>query len=712
MKKFLKAAALTTLFIVTSLFVAAIIYFNVVTKDITLELEKLSQKPSLTVLDNDNGIITEGGYVAYDEIPSDLINAFVAVEDKRFLKHKGIDVKRMFGAAIANVKNGSVRQGASTITQQLIKNTHLTSEKSIDRKLKEIKLALMLERKLSKEEILERYLNVIYFGNGIYGVKDACRSFFGKELNELTLDECAAIAGVVKSPLNYSPMINAENSKKRRDLILRLMKEENYISENEYNSYIKKELVVADMKNADISKIYLSNALYEASRILGISEQNLVRSNYKIATYYQKEEQQYLKSSVNGIVSDLKNFDDNNALCILTDNETAGIKAIYSDKTVNIFTLRRQAGSTIKPLAVYLPALENGIVAPASVFDDSKRDFGCYSPSNYGEVYYGNISIRKAVEVSSNIVAVDVLSALGIDNSKRFLSKIGIDIDDNGLSLALGGTNKGFTPAELIGGYRVIAKQGEYSPITAIRAIYDENGRIIYSHEKKSTLAAEKSGAYLMTDILKNVAKSGTAKKLSSLPYDVAAKTGTVSHPADKNKNSDAYNISFTEDNTLFVSMYGTLENNITGGSLPTIIARNVYGQLYDDHYPSDFKMPEGVEYKTFDAENYLSNGKILLSSGENTIRDIFDTRYLPQDKLPVESDVEIELNGDEITIKGISGTDIIIYKINFFGEKSLYSEIIDSEDIYTARLRPNFFDSYEIEIRYNGNTIKSYIID
>ena len=126
----------------------------------------------------------------------------------------------------------------------------------------------------------------------------------------------------------------------------------------------------------------------------------------------------------------------------------------------------------------------------------------------------------------------------------------------------------------------------------------------------------------------------------------------------------------------------------------------------------SDFKMPEGVEYKTFDAENYLSNGKILLSSGENTIRDIFDTRYLPQDKLPVESDVEIELNGDEITIKGISGTDIIIYKINFFGEKSLYSEIIDSEDIYTARLRPNFFDSYEIEIRYNGNTIKSYIID
>ncbi len=361
MKKFLKAAALTTLFIVTSLFVAATIYFNVVTKDITLELEKLSQKPSLTVLDNDNGIITEGGYVAYDEIPSDLINAFVAVEDKRFFKHKGIDVKRMFGAAIANVKNGSVRQGASTITQQLIKNTHLTSEKSIDRKLKEIKLALMLERKLSKEEILERYLNVIYFGNGIYGVKDACRSFFGKELNELTLDECAAIAGVVKSPLNYSPMINAENSKKRRDLILRLMKEENYISENEYNSYIKKELVVADMKNADISKIYLSNALYEASRILGISEQNLVRSNYKIATYYQKEEQQYLKSSVNGIVSDLKNFDDNNALCILTDNETAGIKAIYSDKTVNIFTLRRQAGSTIKPLAVYLPALENGI---------------------------------------------------------------------------------------------------------------------------------------------------------------------------------------------------------------------------------------------------------------------------------------------------------------------------------------------------------------
>ena len=187
---------------------------------------------------------------------------------------------------------------------------------------------------------------------------------------------------------------------------------------------------------------------------MGISEQNLVRSNYKIATYYQKEEQQYLKSSVNGIVSDLKNFDDNNALCILTDNETAGIKAIYSDKTVNI---------------------ENGIVAPASVFDDSKRDFGCYSPSNYGEVYYGNISIRKAVEVSSNIVAVDVLSALGIDNSKRFLSKIGIDIDDNGLSLALGGTNKGFTPAELIGGYRVIAKQGEYSPITAIRAIYDED---------------------------------------------------------------------------------------------------------------------------------------------------------------------------------------------------------------------------------------------
>lgn len=712
MKKFFLGVTFSLLFIITALFISTAIYFNVITQDITLELEKLSQKPSLTVLDSDENIITDGNYVQYNDIPTDLINAFVAVEDKRFFSHKGVDVKRMFGAMLANVKSGSVKQGASTITQQLIKNTHLTSEKSIERKLKEIKLAIMLEKKLSKEEILERYLNVIYFGNGIYGIKDAGRSFFGKKLNELTTDECAVIAGVVKSPLNYSPIQNVKNAKKRRDLILKLMKDEHYIDEHKYNLCINRELVANDMTNADISKGYVSNALYEASQILQMSEQELVKSNYKIVTYYSKECQEYLKNSVDGVTSNIKDDKNTNSLCILTDNNSGGVNAIYSSEIVNIFTSRRQAGSTIKPLAVYLPALESGLISPASVFNDTKRNFGDYSPSNYGDSYYGNISVREAIKSSSNIVAVDALSTLGINNSKAFLSKIGININDNGLSIALGGTSAGLTPIELIGGYVAIAKYGEYAPITTIREIYDGNGKIVYSHNKNFAKIAEQSSSYLMIDMLKSTAKSGTSKKLSSLPYSIAAKTGTVSHPSDKNKNSDAYNISFTSANTLFVSMYGILDNNITGGSLPTITARNVYEQLYNQTYPDDFEIPEGVELLTFDKESYLNDGRILLSNGDNTINELFDTRYIPKEKLISESDVNIEEDNGKIILENVGGMDVSIYKVDFFGHKSLCFEIINSDDIFETELKPNIFESYEIKISYNGKIIKYYIIE
>ncbi|MDY2971571.1 MAG: transglycosylase domain-containing protein, partial [Eubacteriales bacterium] len=387
-----------------------------------------------TVFSDINGNNVEGfknSFAQYSELPDNLKNAVVAVEDKRFYKHKGVDTIRIFGAIRNNLKGGSL-EGASTITQQLVKNTHLTQEKSIKRKLNEIKIAKQLEKEYSKDDILTSYLNVSYFGGGLYGVKSAAKGIFNKNLSSLTLSECAVLAGILKNPSKYSPVASVENATKRRNVVLSLMKNQNLITDAEYNS-AKNEKISVDL-NAIYSNTqsYVESASFEAAGILNVSVGSVLSGGYKIETFLNPDYQACLTEVLgnpnfyvlnkNGVRAD--------GLSIIVDNKNMGVSAYFSTKKRNIYDFYRPFGSTAKPVVIYAPALSKNVVSPATPVLDMKTDFNGYMPKNYNEHYLGWTDVRAAIMTSSNVVAVKTYNALGFKNVQSFANSVGINISD------------------------------------------------------------------------------------------------------------------------------------------------------------------------------------------------------------------------------------------------------------------------------------------
>lgn len=587
------------------------------------------EQPDLTVLDNAAAPISvydkeykpvksesDSDYADISQIPLLLRNAFVAVEDKRFYSHNGIDYKRILGALINNAK-GERTQGASTITQQLVKNVYLSSEQTFERKFKEMQLALKLEKKLSKEEILEKYLNMLYFGSGEYGIKNAARRFFGKNMTSLNALECAMLAGIVKSPTKYNPINYYENSIERARLVLRLMREQNYIDEETYINLKNQDITI---KNALIEKniedYYLQTALSEASSILNTDENAMRNQGLKIYTFYSPSTQKALSSTV---------FDDAyyesgevNSLALVCDNYSRGISAAASRYDADIFGYSRQVGSAIKPLACYAPALDQGLIAPFSNVLDEPTDFGNYSPSNYKDIYYGWTSVEQAVSKSMNIPAVKIMQSLSVATSKDYLSKMGIntaDEDDN-LALALGGTTYGISMLDLLGGYTVLANYGAYKKPTFIRKITDADGNILYNSEDVvATRVFDQQSGYLMTSMLQECAKTGTGKKLADCKFQIACKTGTVSMQ-DKRFNSDIYCMSYTSSDTFLFWQGGTaMSSDNTGGGATALMTKNFLAKYYADVTPIDFPIPQGVEEVYLDKYAYDNQHTSVIAS-------------------------------------------------------------------------------------------------
>ena len=707
MKKVLLISLGTIFALISIVAIIFVVYFNSITQDIELDIAKLEEAKVSLFLDDSNNFINEDSNLALNDIPKDLINAFISIEDKRFYKHNGIDVKRIISASFYNLTHGKHAQGASTITQQLIKNTHLNSNKTIDRKLKEIKLALELEKTLSKDEILEKYLNSLYFGNGIYGVKDAAKNIFDKDIGELTVSECAVLAGIIKAPRYYSPLQNKEKSKTRRNIVLESMLDNKYIDEKTYNLAKNSEIIINNQSiHSNIWQTYVKQALLEASQILNMSPIEVMNGNYQIATYYSPQLQNKLTSIYKNLETEVMNYDN---LSIISDNSIAGIQAIFSNNDVDIYRTRRQVGSVIKPIAVYLPALDDGLIHLASLINDEKINIDGYAPSNYNNYYRGKIAIRDAVKFSSNSVAVQVLNKLSIARSKSYLSQMNINISDNGLSVALGGLNDGLTPLELINSYETIANQGVFNTNSCIKHIIDSSGKVIYRHTKENKRVFNESSCYLMTDALIETAKSGTAKKLKYIPYNIASKTGTVANPNDVNSNIGAYNMSYTSENTILTYIGGVIPTNIQGGGLPTIITREIYNNM--DAPQNDFIKPDGVQKMKFDKKNYENDGKIVLSNRENTYSDLFDVRYLPEDRLLEENNIEYIYSAGELTIKNIYSSNIKIYSSNLFGQKQLKNEIVSCHDCEIIPIKPSLFEHYIVEIWKGEKLLKSLII-
>ncbi len=553
-------------------------------------------------------------YVPYDKISSNVINAFVALEDKRFFTHHGVDYYRTAGAFIHNLSSGRLKEGGSTITQQLAKNTMLSSEKTFKRKIKEMKLARKIEKNYSKEQIIEMYLNAIYYGNGIYGIDSAAYNYFGKEAADLSAAEGAILAGIVKNPSRYSPKNNPDAAIGRRNIVLRLMLEQGYIDKNYYETALLQEYS-APLLKSDPYKPYFSSVLHEAASILGIAEQELIRSPYVIRTYCDVDNTKTLYSAFDGDAYGC--LDESSGItapysAMLCDNVSGGITAFYSTSEGNVFSFRRSPASAIKPILVYAPAIEYGLITEKTVFNDAKTSFNGYMPKNFGDIYSGKVTAETALAKSINTVAVQILNLTEPERAKLLAEKAGLRFDksDKHLALALGGMAYGVTMTELTEAYMTLANGGQHLPATFIKEILTADGRVLYRHLPERTQAFSSDTAYIVTDMLRKTVSNGTAKRLSGLPFEIAAKTGTAEND---NGNTDAWNVSYTTSDTLCV-WYGGNDLLTTGGNHPTLLANYIRNRLPAPKQ-TEFSMPITVSPCEIDGFALKNNGVILLSN-------------------------------------------------------------------------------------------------
>lgn len=626
-KKIWKTVLIVMLILILITMITATVWFFVTYYSVRLD-EDTVMVPSrnLIVTDSENREIPINSvlnkYVRYDEINVNIVNAFIATEDKRFFRHNGVDYKRLVGAMAHNIKAGYWKEGGSTITQQLIKNTQLSSEKSLTRKVKEMHLAHQIEKKYSKEEIIEMYLNAIYFGNGIYGIDEACRQYFGKTPDDITISEAAVLAGVVKNPRKNSLLNSVENANARKNLVLRLMREQDMIDETEYNEAIDFTVIpaVIDDSYRPYSS-YIDAVLNEASEILGVGEKELIEGNYRIMTYLDAQAQERIYKGFQS--EELLPKNQNNVApsygTVSLNRENAGVSVYVSDLKQSIFDFRRQPGSAIKPFLSYLPAIENLSYCSLTSVDDTPISIGGYAPKNYHNSYLGKVPLKKAVASSSNAVAVRLTSEVGLNAAKDLASRAGITFsaNDNTLPIALGGMSDGVTLLELTAAYSAISNGGIYTKPSFIKAIFDRNDKTIYQRQIKKTQAFSRESAALMTEMLEYTVSEGTAKKLSALGSPVAAKTGTVGR--EGGGNNDAWCAAYTSENTA-LSWYGNLSlssdsaltDSLTGGSYPAIVATEVLKSVQKTP-SSEFPIPYTVVEAEIDKEIYETSGEFYL---------------------------------------------------------------------------------------------------
>jgi membrane peptidoglycan carboxypeptidase len=666
-------------------------------------------------------------YIPYEDISQNVVNAFVALEDKRFFKHNGVDYYRIAGALVNDIKAGSFKEGGSTITQQLAKNTQLGNEKTLKRKIKEMRLATEIEKNYSKEEILEMYLNAIYFGNGIYGIDSACRNYFNKSPSELSVSESAILAGIVKNPAKYSPTVNTDAAIERRNLVLRLMKEQGYIDAAVYSSSVNEQYTPAEcVFDSQICTPYYNSVLEEACGILGITEKTLIQSEYKIYTYYSAEKQNAVFEAFNS-----KNYESVNKngsvasySVLLAGNNSGGVEAYYSNFAESVFSLRRQPGSTAKPIVVYAPCVENGLITEQTPVLDEKISIEGYAPSNYADSYLGWTTAETALSKSINTVAVKLLNDLGVDNALRFAEKCGFSFSqsDRNLAVALGGMTYGETLVELSEAYMSLACGGLHKDNTFVSKIVDPNGKTVYTNSQRTERVMSRDTAFLVTDMLMQTVKSGTASKLNGFGFDLAAKTGTA-QSTKCDENLDAWNISYTTEDTLCV-WYGDTKNTAetaietTGSSYPTLLARYVRASVEAPKAKS-FDIPDTVFETEIDTYALEKDHEVYLSN-YNTPPEFRQKAYFSFKNCPTASspyftleDIVFDVSEKDGLLQTQIYTDspynfILVKKDLLSGKTEEYQCVADKLNVFESGKRNGIY-SYYLEAYYGnqflGNT-------
>ncbi|QVQ49575.1 PBP1A family penicillin-binding protein [Latilactobacillus sakei] len=509
----------------------------------------------------------KGTYVELDKISPEIQNAVISTEDRSFYTNPGFSVKGLARAAVNLViHHGQITGGGSTLTQQLAKNAKLSQKQTFSRKFEELFLAVQITKTYSKKDILAMYLNNAYFGNGVWGVQDASRRYFGKNASELDASEAAVIAAMLRSPSYYNPADHLDNATSRRNLILGLMVDNGKLTESQAKAAKSETLVVKNtLEQNDSYKYpyYFDEVVNEAVKRFGLKEEDLVKNGYKIYTALDQSQQSKMENTFeqNWLFPD--NAADGTLVqgsSIAIDPKTGGVSAVVGgrgDYTIRgysrITQMKRQPGSTIKPLAVYTPALEDGYHYDSSL-QDKKKSYGTnkYTPTNPDNVYTGSMPMYQAVANSTNAPAVWLLNQIGLKRGIKSVEDFGISVpkSDQNLAMALGGWQGGVSPYQMASAYTVFANNGELSETHFIRKIVDASGAVIVDNTtpSKSRIMSKKTSKE-MTSMMLGVYNSGTGRYAKPDGYQVAGKSGSTEVPDSYGYGTkDQWLIGYTPD--------------------------------------------------------------------------------------------------------------------------------------------------------------------
>ena len=602
------------------------------------------------IYDGEDELVYQGSstseWVSLEDINYNLINAVISVEDKNFYQHHGFDYLRIAKAMYLNIKNGKITQGASTISQQYIKNIFLDFSTTWERKIEEAFLTLELEVHYSKDEILEGYLNTINYGQGNFGIGNASRYYFNKEPLDLTLEEALILAGIPNSPENYNPVANYDLSVERAKIVGKSMVMNGYLTEDELNGLFKEKLDIygkSSEENLDMLMYYQDAVLDELRSIKTIPEELIQNGGIKIYTYLDLDAQKKLEENILTYLSD----SELQQASVVVDPNTGGVIALsggvsYANSQYNrAVQAKRQVGSAMKPF-LYYGALEEGMTS-ASTFNSQYTTFtlsngDTYSPKNYGSIYANKeITMAEAIAVSDNVYAVKTNMFLGADKLVEIAGRVGIEAEFSAIpSLALG-TGE-MSVLDLARGYTTLATGGYKEDIGFIRKVLDSEGNVLYEKDDDKELVLNINYTYILTEMLtgttnsvyKDYASPTALTIASKLSRKYAIKTGTT--------ETDFWTAGYNPD-IVMVTWVG-MDDNSDLSSSDSYISKNIWADTVEDILEDSeehwYDTPENVVGVVLDAVNGVPTNdttKATLFYFVKGTEDIIDIQYVSKEE-------------------------------------------------------------------------------
>lgn len=638
-------------------------------KDIpALSPAALEASASTMIYDKDGKLVTKVGIknsvpISVNTVPEQVRKAFLAIEDPRFYHHHGISLRGIARAAWTDLTSRSIREGGSTITQQLVKISFLSPEQTAKRKIQEMILAIQVERRYTKDEIFEMYLNNVYMGEGAYGIQAASQTYFGKDVDKLELEEGALLAGLLQAPSAYSPYRNPKAALNRRNIVLDRMAVNGYISQDQAEKSKKKEIKLDSSKPSERQYPHPYFLDYVTDKLIEkYGETEVFKGGLKVYTTLDPKIQQSAEAAMSRSNNFPPSKPDSTGLMqpqgalVVLDPASGHIKALVGGREHTqkrqwnrATQTTRQPGSAFKPIAVYAPAIEYQNKGPASVVDDIPVKYGSWQPKNFDGKFRGLLTYRAALTHSVNIPAVKILAdTVGLADSIKFASGLGIKLDTmhHGYSMALGGLHTGVTPLQMAGAYGAFANNGVFVEPTVILKVEKPDGVILDQTVPKQRQVMKATTAYLVTDMLKSVVTSGTGTG-AQIGRPAAGKTGTT------DDGKDIWFVGYTPELVMAVWIgydKPTSMPQAFGGMYPARIWQDVMGKAHSNLPARDFAIPTGLVTATVDSKSGLL-------PGHNTPTSTLVTDLFVEGTAPTETD-NVHVFAEVCAVSGQLPTD------------------------------------------------------